>query len=265
MFALDAATQLQRTAEGEYLVRGELAYWNFNSAFGGWAMAVAQAAVREAGGPDGALISLTAVFPDALKAKDLLVRAAPLREKAKTVFWRVSFTHASEHDGPTVFSADLIVTQRRKTQSTFAAPMPVAPPFADCPIFDASLGPKWMQHYEQRGIEGQPLTVQEHPRNRVWFVERDGRPWDEKGLVAISDAFMPRIFFIDATPRFGATVSFGLHLFAQADDYASAGNAPLLLEGDADAIGDGLYDQRGKLWSGDGRLLAVSNQVALYR
>lgn len=265
MFALDAATHLERLSEGTYLVRGERAYWNFNSAYGGWAMAVAQAAVRETGGPDGALISLTALFPDALKAKDLIVRAAPLREKAKTMFWQVSFVLADKPDGPVVFNADLIVTHRRKTQSAFSAPMPSAPPFAECPIFDASLGPKWMQHYEQRGIEGQPFTVQDRPRNRVWFVERDSRPWDEKGLVAVSDSFMPRIFFIDTTPRFGATVSFGLHLFAQPADFAAAGNAPLLLEGDADAIGDGLYDQRGRIWTGDGRLLAVSNQVALYR
>lgn len=134
-----------------------------------------------------------------------------------------------------------------------------------CPEFDAATGPKWMSHYSQRNITGQPFTRQPSPRGLFWLAERDGRHWDEKSVVAVSDAFMPRIFFADTTPRFGATVSLSLHLFATGAEFAAAGSDPLLLEGDRDLIGHGLYDQRGKVWSSAGHLLAVANQVAFYR
>jgi acyl-CoA thioesterase len=264
-FALDIATALEPLGDGRFLCRGEGAYWNFTSAFGGWALAVGLAAVRATDTSGGALISINAIFPDALKAKDLIVVATCLRQKAKTSFWRVTFYEAGQEDAPLLFSADMILSVRRKTDAAFQTPAPDAPPVETCEEFDAAMGPKWMAHYQQRNIKGQPFTCQETPNSLIWMAERDGRPWDEKGIVAVSDTFMPRIFFADTTPRFGSTVSFGLHLFANGADFEAAGNVPLLLEGDSDMIGDGLYDQRGKMWSSAGCLLAITNQVAFYR
>jgi acyl-CoA thioesterase len=264
-YALDIATALEPLGDGRFLCSGEGAYWNFTSAFGGWALAVGLAAVRATDTSGGALISINAIFPDALKAKDLIVETTCLRQKAKTSFWRVSFYEAGLDDAPLLFSADMILSSRRKTEAAFQTPGPSAPSFETCEAFDAAIGPKWMAHYEQRNIKGQPFTRQETPNSLIWMAERDCRPWDEKGIVAVSDTFMPRIFFADTTPRFGSTVSFSLHMFANAEDFDAAGNAPLLLEGDSDLVGDGLYDQRGKIWSSSGRLLAITNQVAFYR
>lgn len=264
-FALDAATSLEPLGENRFLCRGEGAYWNFTSAFGGCALAVGLSAVRASAVIDADLVSLNAVFPDPLKSKDLTVVTNCLRQKVKTSFWRASFFEAPQDVGPVLFSADMVFSRRSKTETAFQTPAPAAPAFEACPAFDAAMGPRWMAHYEQRNIGGQPFTRQASPRSLIWLAERDGRPWDEKSVVAASDAFMPRIFFADTTPRFGATVSLSLHMFATGAEFAAAGGDPLLLEGDSDLIGDGLYDQRGKLWSSAGHLLAVANQVAFYR
>ncbi len=264
-YALDTATHLEPLGDGRFRCRADQAYWNFTSAFGGWALALALEAVRLAGGAEGDLVSINAIFPDALKAKDLTLTAACLRQKAKTAFWRVEYRLADVADSPLLFSADLVLSKRRASEVAFQTAAPVVPAFEACPVFDSGMGPKWMAHYEQRTVHGQPMTKQARPNSLIWMAERDGRPWDEKGLAAVSDAFMPRVFFADTTLRFGSTVSYSLHVFAEADDFMQAGSEPLLMEGDADAIASGVYDQRGKIWSTAGRLLAVTNQVAFFR
>ena len=88
---------------------------------------------------------------------------------------------------------------------------------------------------------------------------------DAKLLITLSDAIAPRTFFVTETPTFGSTISFSVNLFASDEDYAEAGGDFVMIEGDGSVIRAGTYDQRGKLWSRSGKLLAISNQMAFYK
>jgi len=95
--------------------------------------------------------------------------------------------------------------------------------------------------------------------------EKDARPLDSKGLAAMADTFMPRVFFITDKPKLGYTVSLALSILVSDAELAQAGRDFLFLEGDSDCVRAGAYDQRGRLWSRSGRLLATTNQIAFFR
>jgi acyl-CoA thioesterase len=166
-----------------------------------------------------------------------------------------------------MFSADVIMSKRPETDIVHMVTMPdVTPPEeTDRLAFPAGMGPRWFGHYDQRIAIGTPFTVQEQPKTAVWMRDGDGRPLDTKGLVAISDVPMPRAFFLADTPRFSSTVSYSLYLFATDEELQAIGNAHLLVESHSERIRNGTADQRARIWSPSGDLLAVTSQIAFFR
>ena len=111
---------------------------------------------------------------------------------------------------------------------------------------------------------GQPFSAQERPHSAIWIRDAADRPWDAKALLAISDTPMPRTFFLDTVPRFGATVQYDLQVLCSADDLAACGDGFLLVEATSDRVYSGRFSQTTRIWSPERRLLAISNQMAFY-
>lgn len=265
-YALDQETTLTALGDGWYSRPITDVFWNMDSAFGGWALALAVEAVSNEAPPAATLASINAIFLAGIKGESVFVGVDTLSQRKRTGFFRVHL-HQDAADGPLLFSADIVMSQRVETDIDFKPVMPGVKPAADvAPLtFPPGMGPRWFSHYDQRIADGAPFTAQDIPRSAVWIRESDDRPLDVKGLVTISDVPMPRTFFLGNTPRFSSTVSYSFSLFATEEELAAIGNEAILVESDSDRVRNGMSDQQARIWSPTGTLIALTNQIAFFR
>jgi acyl-CoA thioesterase len=262
-YPLDSATTLARAADGSFASAGGAAYWNFRSAFGGWALALAFEAVRAAGPQEPLLASASAHFMKPLPEEGLELTVRPLREGRRTSFLRVEAFAGEERAAP-LFAADFVFSDARDGALDYVTDFPEVVPPADAPLLPTAPGPRWLANYEQRLAIGTPFTAQERPRSVAWVRDASGRPWDEKAILALSDTPMPRTFFLDPAPRFSATVSYDLHMLGTRAELEALGSQYLLVETDAPRVVRGRFSQAVRIWSAGGTLIAVSHQLAFY-
>lgn len=262
-FALDTATELTSVNPTQLLSKGGDAYWNFQSAFGGWALALGYSATQQAAPQTGMLASTTASFLKPLPQSPIAIDVRLLREGRRTSFVRAEF---STQDAPDdlIFTADYVFSDMKEKPLDYACEFPVVETPEEAPQLPNSPGPKFLSRYEQRVALGQPFSAQEKPHSAFWVRDAAGRPWDAKALLAVSDTPMPRTFFVDPTPRFGATVQYDLHVFCTQDDLAAIGSDFVLVEATSDRVFSGRFSQTTRIWSPDRKLLAISNQLAFY-
>ncbi len=262
-FPLDTATALTKISQDRFQSDEGGAYWNFQSAFGGWALAVAYSAVHKACPQDSALASVTASFMKPLPEKGLVIDVRSLREGRRTNFLRTEF-HASETSTDVTFAADLVFSDLRDKPLDYAAKFPSVASPEEIERMPDSPGPRFLSRYDQRMCLGKAFSVQDRPHSAVWVRDVSDRPWDTKALLAVSDTPMPRSFFLDTTPRFGATVQYDFHMHCSPTELAQLGSDFVLVEVNADVVRQGRFSQRARIWSREGQLLAVSNQLAFY-
>lgn len=262
-YPLDTATRLQARDDGCFESAGGAAYWNFQSAFGGWALALALEAARAGNDAPKLVASATAHFMKPLPEAGIILAVRVLREGRRTDFIRVEAGAAGEGAAP-LFAADFVFCDPREAALDYTADFPLVAQPQDSALLPSSPGPRWLANYEQRMAVGTPFSAQERPRTVAWVRDASGRPWDEKGLLALSDTPMPRTFFLDPAPRFTATVSYDFHLFCTRAELEALGNGFLLVETDSPRVACGRLTQEVRIWSEDGRLLAVSHQLAFY-
>lgn len=262
-YPLDTATLLTKGEEGSFASAGGAAYWNFQSAFGGWALALALEAVRAAGPQEALLASATAHFMKPLPEQGLALTVRPLREGRRTSFVRAEGFAGEDRPQP-LFAADFVFSDAREGALDYATDFPQACPPEQATPLPTTPGPRWLAHYDQRLAEGRPFTAQERPRTLAWVRDAAGRPWDEKAILALSDTPMPRTFFLDPAPRFSATVSYDLHMLCTRAELEALGSDYLLVETDAPRVARGRFSQAVRIWSADGTLIAVSHQLAFY-
>lgn len=262
-FPLDQATVIHQPNGGRHVVDAAPEYWNLQSGFGGWALATALAAVRHIHGETRPLASMSATFLKPLTAQRYLVTARELRKGRTASFYRVEFADEAKAD-ECVFASDCVLSSGKASPISFVAPFPHVTPWQDAPVLPTSPGPRWLSQYEQRVARGTPFTRQESPSSAMWLRDASERAWDEKALIAASDTPMPRSFFLDTTPRFGATVTYNLHIIATPDDIDQLGQNAILVAADSPAVRMGRFSQDTQLWSAEGHLLAVSNQLSFF-
>lgn len=263
-YHLDAATALTPAGDGVFAYAGGGAYLNFDTAYGGWVMALAAEALASAEGARGRIVSFTGTFIDAIRDRPLTVRVTALMKRPRTDFWRVVIAY---RDAPeqAVFTADVITSLDRKGDVSFEGVRPDARLPEEVKRAEGRGRPGWFDHIDQRWTVGRLFEPAERPYSITWARDAEARPLDVKSLLLLSDAIAPRTFFATDRMTFGSTISIAVSLFASEEDYANVGEDFLMIEGDSDVIRSGVYDQRGRLWSRSGRLLAVSNQVAFYK
>jgi hypothetical protein len=260
---LDAATQLEPAADGCFQVVPSADYWNFESAFGGWGLALAEEAVRSALDERAPVASVNALFLKPLSGELLWVRPRLLRRGRRAGFYRVEIS-ADEEGTDVVLSVDLVFAEPASSTLEYIRAFPSVSSIDESPVMPSSPGPRWLAHYEQRIALGKPFSAQESPHSAIWLRDLEGRPWDAKGLLAASDTPMPRTFFLDETPRFGSTVTYTLQVFASPEELAMLGREPLLIEANGDAIRHGRYSQVTYIWSAGEKLVATSYQLGFF-
>lgn len=262
-FPLDAATQLESFADGCFKIAPSEDYWNFESAFGGWGLALVEEAVRAAFDEQAPLASVNAAFLKPLVGESLWVRPRLLRRGRRAGFYRVEIS-VEEEGADVLLGVDLVFAGPSSSSLEYSRLFPSVSSIDDSPVMPSSPGPRWLAHYEQRIALGKPFSAQASPHSAIWLRDLNGRPWDAKGLLAASDTPMPRTFFVDETPRFGSTVTYTLQVFANPEELASLGTEPLLIEANGDAIQHGRYSQATYIWSADKKLLATSYQLGFF-
>ncbi|MEO1292192.1 MAG: acyl-CoA thioesterase domain-containing protein [Pseudomonadota bacterium] len=264
-FALDRATQLAPMGEGRYRATTDPSYWNLDSAFGGWVAAVMVAAVQSQAAYRGHVLSLNVQFLSPIKGSSVEAGVTLLQQRRRFDFWRVAL-YAEEADGPPVAVADLVAGERAVSDLAYTASAPVFRPVEECLRLERSaMTPSWFQHYEQYLAEGRPFDVNETPRSALYIREADGRPVDEKGLVALLDTPMPRTFFIAKQPRFAATLTMSTHLYASEAEMAETGSGLMRLEVTSSGIRNHACNQEARLYREDGLLLGTSYQTGIFR
>lgn len=258
---LDSATAIVPHSDTKFFADGAESYWNFQSAFGGWALATALESVRHIHEEDRPLACVSATFLKPLVAARFRGGARRMRQGRSASFYRVEFCEDGKGDAA-IFTSDLVFAQPKQSDVEFVAPYPEVTNWDAAPVLPSSPGPRWLSHYEQRIAKGQPFTKQATPESAMWLRDASGRPWDEKGLLAASDTPMPRTMFLDTVPRFAATVSYNFHLFAPLEELEALGCDPILIHANSPMVRLGRISQDTQLWSADGSLIAVSNQLA---
>jgi hypothetical protein len=87
----------------------------------------------------------------------------------------------------------------------------------------------------------------------------------EAALASISDAFLPRIFMVRGDFSPVATATLSTYFLADEAALERQVDRPLLAVCDAAAFRHGFNDQSAQIWSDDGVLLAVSNQLVWFK
>ncbi|WP_298303961.1 thioesterase family protein [uncultured Erythrobacter sp.] len=262
-FALDSATQLESVSDRHLRSTGGEMYWNFQSAFGGWALALGYSAIQQAEPQTAMLASITASFLKPLPKSGIDIEMRILRKGRRTSFLRTEFTGEDAPSDP-IFTANYVFSDMKENALDYACEFPDVKSPETSPRLPDAPGPKFLSRYEQRVARGKPFSAQERPHSAFWVRDAEDRPWDAKALLAVSDTPMPRTFFLDPTPRFGATVQYDMHLFCTQADLDALAGGFVLVEATSDRVFSGRFSQTTRIWSQDRKLLAISNQLAFY-
>jgi hypothetical protein len=122
----------------------------------------------------------------------------------------------------------------------------VAPPFARQLEYRHCIGPA-------------PLSGAQEALTGGWLRFRDGRPLDLPRAALLMDAWWPAAWSrLRAVPR-TPTIDLTLHF----REVPAPSPDPVLAVFRTRLAQDGLMDEEGELWSGDGRLLVQSRQLSM--
>jgi acyl-CoA thioesterase len=262
---LDAAIRLAPVDGADRRLRGATseAYWNSVGPFGGVTAAVMLQAVLQQPDRIGQPLSLTVNFPAAVLAGpfDIVVRL--LRGGRTTQHWALDLVQG-EADQP-MASALVACGVRRPVWTDREARAPALPPppsgFGPRP----GAFPVWLRLYREHVVRGGLFGPSASSESAAWIVDHPPRPLDYPALAAMCDAFFPRIFMRHAAPLPVATVSLNVYFHGDAAAMAEQGTEPLLGEARGQVFESGFFDQEGRMWGREGRLLATTHQVVWYR
>ena len=263
---LDAATRLERLAEGLYRGHTSASYANMVGPFGGVIAATLLNAVALHPGRQGDPIALTINYAGPLADGAFTVEANPVRTNRSTQHWLL----AMRQEEQVAATASAVLASRRATWSALEARFPDVPAAQELPVEPNLERAPWTRSYKMRFAEGamrlsSPAGQAADSRSTLWIRDAPPRPVDFISLVAICDAFFPRLFVRRPVWAPVGTVSFTTYFHADAALLAANGKAPLLATARAQQFRNGYFDQTAQVWSEGGVLLATSHQIVYYR
>lgn len=256
--------ELALTGDGATLTSpGSELYWNGQSAFGGWVMALMARAVMLQEGFRGAVLTTESRFMAPVKVAPLRLSVSLMQRRRRFDFWRVTL----EQDGNVAATTDIVAGETAPSDLDFQIDPPAAKPREESlPILPAPpLTPVWLKAFDQFLAKGVPFRVNENTESLLWIRENDGRPIDTLSLILMADAPMPRSFFMADGLRPGSSISISTYVYATREELAALGNTFLLMRVGGAFVGNGLLDQRVEMWSEAGKLIGVSNQIGVHR
>ncbi|HEX5615408.1 MAG TPA: thioesterase family protein [Acidimicrobiia bacterium] len=233
-----------------------------NGMFGGWTTAIALAAVLRtadvAHTPSAITINfLSAVAPGAA----IEIRTERLGGGRSVSHWRADVHPAGS--GELHATANVVLTDRRATDTHLQLVMPSAPEPDDLPEFHPP-DPAG-ERSVIRPVSGMPPFGRGDTYSVGWVRELSGRPVDHVQLAYLADQCAPRSFFWSDGPRRSATLTMTVYFHATADELAAVGDDYVLHEAFATRGVASTADQHVRMWSRSGTLLATSEQICLYR
>jgi len=266
MHPFDAAIALAARPEGGWLGRTSPAYGNMVGPYGGITAAQALNAVMLDVVRQGEPVALTVNFCAPLAAGEFVALARAVRTNRSTQHWIVELQQQRQ----TCVSATVFTALRRRSWAADEhLPPPVQPPQAVAP--ERMPAPvAWIDRYEMRFVEGGLAGADDgagsaSSRSLLWVRDAPPRSLDATSLVALADVFYPRVFRRRARRVPAGTVSMTVHLHADRDTLAAAGDGWLLAQAQAQGFRSGYFDQSAQLWSEAGVLLATSLQTVYYK
>lgn len=253
---------LQRVGRGQVLAAMEPGYAAFRGAFGGWTAAHALLAALD--WREGAL-QATALSIDYL---------API--VGGTVSSQAMVLHASRSqrfvgvttqndDSAVAARTSVLLAERPATVVARGATMPHCAPAAELPRWRADGATvTWLDRFDLRCAQGQVFEPSPGLRTLFWTRLDDRSPDDFAMLAALADASLPRIYFHFARIEPIATVTMSIYVHADAAVLQQGLMQHVLIEAWCECARGGFFDQRVRLWSHDGTLLATSSQWVRY-
>ncbi len=263
-FLFDRETALIPCGDGQYTIEASDVYRNpTGAAFGGWVAAIMARAVANHLECNSPIVSLQATYIAGIGPGAVNVDSKLLKSGASTQFWRVELSQA----GNLAIIADIVTSNRRPTELNYQIDMPeISPPDENIRLQPVpGQAPEWIISYDQRIAKGVPFQVNDTPETIVWIKEADGRPLDRISITSICDVPMPRTFFLSDEFHPGSTVAMSTYIFASEEDIAAAGSDYLIMRVTGAVVRNSKCDSRVELWSGNGTLLATSNQIGFFR
>lgn len=264
---LDHAVRLEVVRQGLYRGATTPEYWNMAGPFGGATAAVLLKAVLDHPERRGRPVAQTVNFCGAVAEGPFDVEVRLVRDGRSTQHWQVELSQ----DGKIATTSSAVTGAERDTWSHAPASPPRVPPADEVPAMDTVGRNAWLGRYEFRYVRGEPIRGEggaEAPASAVshtWIRDQPARPLDYVALAALSDTFVVKILQVRGDVPPVATVSLSTYFLADDAALMRQGERPLLGVSDVRVFRHGFNDQSAELWSADGELLAVSNQVVWFK
>jgi acyl-CoA thioesterase len=257
-FAHDTAVEL--LGNGRYSTRLDTGWWIQRGPNGGYLAAILLRAIRAEVADDArATRSFTVHYlrPPVEGAAEVDVRIERTGRSLSTVTARLL------QGGETAAIAIAALGTDRVGAVDFDdTVMPEVAPPDRCPTMPqpAAISIPMRERYESRLAIGADLFGEGRTaRTGGWMRLADGEPLDELVVVALTDAWPPAVFTRSTTPMAVPTIDLTVHLRHPVADPGGW----CLVAFQTRLSGSGYLEEDGEVWSEDGKLLALSRQLAV--
>ncbi len=261
-FEFDRATKVT-TTNGSLFCGAIEDGWDINgNANGGYLLAIAGAAMREASGrPDP--ITVTGHFLAPGPAVPVTIETAVVKSGRQLVTMTGSMRSADRELLRVIGSFGDVAAMTGGFSYTSTEP-PQLPPLEECMMRDRNLGivtialadrlRVWMRPGDasfQQGVKSGRAVME------GWIGFVDDRPMDTLALLLVVDAFPPPVFNIDMPPGWVPTVELTAHV------RGIPAPGPLMCRFHTEFVQNGFLQEDGDVWDSTGALVAQSRQLAL--
>ena len=262
---LDLDTRLVAAGPGRFTLERPVdsSWWVVNGPNGGYIAALLLRAMQETVGDDARIPrSLTVHYTSPPVEGPAEIETEVLRSGRSLS----SVTSRLVQEGKLRAFAVAAISRTRAGADFVDLRMPEAPPAADLEPFEGLL--PIHDRYEIRFLPGAGRDAgSDHAQTAGWIrLAAPGRPLDAQLLAAYADALPPAVFSLaGGIDRFGPvpTVDLTVH-FRNPEAWAAIGSDEHCLAVFRTRLKDGAFlEEDGEIWSPDGRLLALSRQLAI--
>jgi acyl-CoA thioesterase len=255
MFSVASAVQPEH--EGRFPIAIEKGWFQGPGAHGG--LSAAQLLRAMSTKSPWPVRSLTVQFAAPVPAGASWIEVETVRKGAATTFLSARLVH---EDRVCVHAIASFGAERATDLDAALVDLPDVPPSEVLTPADFTGGPVFLSHWEVRLARGaMPFSGASDARLAAWIRPIDPEPVDPMLAVALLDVLPPAILPKARMPRPMATVSLSCHFLAPLPDPGLDPARPLLVDVVSELTHGGYSDQESRLYTPDGRVLAVGRQL----
>lgn len=268
--AFDEAVRLVWQGQDRFAGHTHAAWANMVGPYGGITAAVLAQALMQHPQRLGDPVALTLNYASAVADGPYELTARPVRTNRSTQHWVLELRQPdADGQAQVMVTATALTAVRRETWRAQDLAIPEAPPpeqVAAVQLFESS---EWVRRYETRLVRGSLPGVldgrEADSLTQFWLRDQPPRPLDLPALVAMTDAFYPRVWLRRARLVPAGTVSLTLYIHAGSQELAAQDTGYLFAQARGQDYRHGFFDQTAHLWSRGGLLLASAHQIVYYK